>query len=123
MSPRDSDRPRDGLSENRQDQREMRSGVVMILEIARQHAAQVTLTEDNDVIPAFTADRTDQSLDIWVLPGRSRGSNDLRDAHRANAMPESGAIRFVPVEPSRFQDIPGLSGRIETRAARRISMI
>src|SRR5262249_29108051 len=25
-----------------------------------------------NVIQAFTADRTDQSLDIWVLPGRSR---------------------------------------------------
>jgi hypothetical protein len=57
----------------------------------------VTLVQDDDVIQAFTADRTDQSLDIWVLPGRSRGSDDLRDAHRANAMAECRAIRFVPV--------------------------
>ncbi len=50
-------------------EREMRSGVMMILKIARQYAAQVTLVEDDNVIQAFTADRTDQALDIWVLPG------------------------------------------------------
>src|SRR5213080_4955729 len=75
----------------------MRSGVMMILKIARQHAAQVTVAQDDDVIQAFTANRTNQSLDIWVLPGRSRGSDDLRNAHRANAITECRAIRFVPV--------------------------
>ena len=75
----------------------MRSRVMMILKIAREDAAQVTLAEDDNVIQAFTADRTDQSLDIWILPGRSRGSGDLRDAHRANAMAECRAIRFIPV--------------------------
>src|SRR5215472_2647698 len=70
---------------------------MMILKIARQHAAQVTLAQDNDVIQAFTADRTDQALGVRVLPGRARGSDDLRDAHRANTMPECRAIRFVPV--------------------------
>jgi hypothetical protein len=48
-------------------EREMRSGIMMILKIARQHAAQVTLVEDDNVIQAFTADRTDQALRI--LPG------------------------------------------------------
>ena len=50
-------------------EREMRPGVMMILKIARQYAAQVTLAEDDNVIQTFAADRTDQSLDIWVLPG------------------------------------------------------
>src|SRR5262245_59818030 len=49
------------------------------------------------MIQAFTADRTDQSLDVGVLPWRSRGSDNLRDAHCANAMTERWAIRFVPV--------------------------
>src|SRR5262249_26356547 len=75
----------------------MRSGVMMILKIACQHAAQVMLAQNDDVIQTFTADRTDQSLDIWVLPWRSRGSDDLGEAHRTNAMPECRAIRFVPV--------------------------
>ena len=57
-------RPRAVLME-----REMRSGVMMISKIAQQDAAQVTLVEDDNVIQAFTADRTDQTLDIWVLQG------------------------------------------------------
>src|SRR5262245_35940502 len=78
-------------------EREMRSGVMMILKIARQHAAQVSLAQDDDVIQAFTADRTDETLDVGVLPWRSRGSDNLRDAHCANAITERRAIRFVPV--------------------------
>ena len=50
-------------------EREMRSGVMMILKIARQYAAQVTLVEDDNVIQTFAADRADQTLDVWVLPG------------------------------------------------------
>jgi hypothetical protein len=40
-------------------EREMRPGVMMILKIAPQYAAQVTLAEDDNVIQAFTADRPD----------------------------------------------------------------
>src|SRR6267142_3354542 len=75
----------------------MRSRLVMILEIARQHAAQVMLAEDDDVIHAFAADRTDQTLDVRVLPRRSRRSDDLRDPHRSNAMTECRTIGFVSV--------------------------
>ena len=50
-------------------EREMRPGVMMILKIARQDAAQVTLVEDDNVIQAFTADRTDETLGVGILPG------------------------------------------------------
>jgi hypothetical protein len=50
-------------------ERKMRPRVVMILKIARQDAAQVTLAEDDDVIQTFAADRTDQTLDIWFCQG------------------------------------------------------
>src|SRR6266540_993292 len=50
-------------------EREMRSGPVMILKIPRQHTAQVTLVEDDDVIQTFAADRANEALDIWILPG------------------------------------------------------
>jgi hypothetical protein len=49
-------------------EREMRSGAMMILKITRQYAAQVTLVEDDNVIQTFTADRTDETLDVRVLP-------------------------------------------------------
>src|SRR5947207_13928469 len=75
----------------------MRSGVMMVLKIGRQDAAQVMLAQDDNVIQTFTADRTDETLGVGILPGRSRGSDDLRDAHRSNAMAECRTIRFVPV--------------------------
>jgi hypothetical protein len=39
-------------------EREMGSGVMMILKIAQQDAAQVTLAEDDNVIQTVAADRT-----------------------------------------------------------------
>src|SRR5262249_40327504 len=77
--------------------REMRSGVVMVSKIARQHAAQMALVEDDDVIQAFPADRTDQTLNIRVLPRRSRRSDNFRDPHRSDAMAECRTIGFVAV--------------------------
>ena len=50
-------------------ERKMRSGVMMILKIARQDAAQVTLAEDDNVIQTFAADRTDETLGVGILPG------------------------------------------------------
>jgi hypothetical protein len=47
----------------------MCSALVMILEITRQDLAQVTLVENDDVIETLTADRSDEALDISVLPG------------------------------------------------------
>ena len=46
----------------------MGSGPVIILKIARQDAAQVTIVEDDDVIQTFAADRADEALDIGILP-------------------------------------------------------
>ncbi len=49
-------------------QRKMRAGVVMVLKIARENAAQMALAEDDDVIQTFSADRTDETLSVRVLP-------------------------------------------------------
>src|SRR6266849_4743476 len=89
-------------------EREMRSGVMMILKIARQDAAQVTLVEDDNVIQTFAADRTNETLDVRVLPGGPRSSDDLLDAHRPHTIAESGTIRFVPVSKQiARRSIPG----------------
>src|SRR6267154_1618517 len=57
----------------------------------------MALVEDDDVIEAFSADRTDETLSVRVLPGRSRCSDDLRDPHRSNAMTECRTIGFVSI--------------------------
>ena len=60
-------------------QREMRAASVVVLKICRQHTAQVTLIEDDNVIEAFATDRADDAFDIGVLPRRSRRGDDLLD--------------------------------------------
>lgn len=50
-------------------QGQMRSQFVVIAGIGRKDPAQVGLADDNGMIEAFPADRTDQSLRMPVLPG------------------------------------------------------
>jgi hypothetical protein len=69
-------------------QREMRPASVVITKVRRQHTAQVTLIEDDDVIETFAADRADDALDVGILPWRSRCSDDLLDRHRLNTIAE-----------------------------------
>jgi hypothetical protein len=47
---------------------EMRSRLVVILKVRRQHAAQVTLPENDDVIETLAADRANDPLSVGVLP-------------------------------------------------------
>src|SRR5450631_1671902 len=78
-------------------EREMRSASVVILKVCRQHSAQVTLVEDDDVIETFAADRADDALDVGILPWRSRRGDDLLDRHRLDTIAEGLPIRSVSV--------------------------
>ena len=49
-------------------EREMRSRRVVIVKVRRQHTAQVTLVEDDDVIETLAANRANDALDVSVLP-------------------------------------------------------
>jgi hypothetical protein len=73
-------------------QREMRTASVVIVKVCRQHTAQVTLIEDDDVIETFAADRADDALDIGVLPLRSWCCDDLLDRHRLDTIAEGLTI-------------------------------
>ena len=49
-------------------EREMCSRLVVIVKVRREHTAQVTLVEDDDVIETFAANRANDALDVSVLP-------------------------------------------------------
>ena len=49
-------------------EREVRSRRVVIVKVGRQHALQVTLIEDDDVIETLAANRANDALDVGVLP-------------------------------------------------------
>src|SRR5215467_10440520 len=57
----------------------------------------MAFAEDDDVIQTLSADRTDNTLSVRVLPRRSRRGDDLRDPHRSSAMTECSTIGFVSV--------------------------
>jgi hypothetical protein len=50
-------------------EREMRPGLMVVINITGQNPAQMALVEDHDVIETLATDRTDHALDISVLPG------------------------------------------------------
>ena len=50
-------------------EREMRSRPMIVLNIGRQSTAQVMLIENDNVIKTLAPNRTDDPLDISVLPG------------------------------------------------------
>ena len=50
-------------------EREMRPRPMIVLNIGRQGAAQVTLIENDNVIETLALDRANDPLDISVLPG------------------------------------------------------
>lgn len=78
-------------------EREMRSRPVVIASVRRQHAAQMTFIEDDEVIETVAANRADDALDVGVLPGRSWRSNDLLDADGLEAIAEGRTIGRVAV--------------------------
>jgi len=57
----------------------------------------MALVEDDDVIQTLSPDRTDKTLSVRVLPGRTRRSDDLCDPHCSNAMTKCRTIGFVSV--------------------------
>src|ERR1035441_10505116 len=70
---------------------------MIILNVRRQDAAQMTLIENYDVIETRAPDRANDPLDISVLPGRSRRGNDFIESHRLNAIAEAPTIRCVTI--------------------------
>ncbi len=49
-------------------ERQVGPGSGVIVEVGRQDPSQVTRVQDNDMIEAFPPDRSDDALDIGVLP-------------------------------------------------------
>src|SRR5262249_4428434 len=62
-----------------------------------QDPAQVRLPKYDHVVETSPSDRADQPLDVGILPRRSGRSRLVPSAHRAQPLPEDGAIRSVPV--------------------------
>src|SRR5215510_16216642 len=78
-------------------QRAMNARFIIMRAITAHDPAQVRLPKYDHVIETFPSDRTDQSLDVWILPRRSGCSRLVPNAHGTQPLPEDRAIRSVPV--------------------------
>ena len=78
-------------------QRTMRSDVVVITSVGSQDAAQMRLTQNDQMIHALAPDRSDQPFCKAILPGRGRCDGFIPDAHGANSAHDHGAINAIPI--------------------------
>lgn len=60
---------------------EMRSTPMIVLPVGIEHAPQVRLVEDDDVIEALASNRADHTFDVRILPGTRRRGDNLGDAY------------------------------------------
>ena len=53
---------------------QMRAYLVVVFHVRQQHMTKMSFAQDDDMIDAFSADRTDQPFSISVLPRGARRS-------------------------------------------------
>src|ERR1700679_433426 len=75
----------------------MSSDTVVIISKGFQNSAQMRLAQDNDVVHAFTPDRSDQPFGKAILPRRGRCGRLVPDAHGAQSARNDGAIDTITI--------------------------
>ncbi len=78
-------------------QGEMWTRDVVVLDVITQDAPQVPFAEDDQVVQALPAYRSDDSLGVGILPGRLWGGEDLPDTDRPDDPPEFVAVGTIPI--------------------------
>jgi hypothetical protein len=79
----------------------MRTRAHVVRDVGREHSAQADFVDDDHVIEALAADRSNQTLDMGVLPRRARCGPDRLDAHAGKIARDIGerAIAIMDEEP------------------------
>jgi hypothetical protein len=80
----------------------MRSGLVIIIEVARQNMAQMTLIDDDQVIQTLASDTTDDPFGKRILERRPRSRDHLFDPHPFNAVLEILTVNAVTIAQQVF---------------------
>jgi hypothetical protein len=70
---------------------------VIVRSIILQDAPKMGFVPDDHVVEALAPDRTDDALDITVLPRRSRGRGAVANAHRSHSSLEHLPIGTVVI--------------------------
>ena len=79
------------------DEREMRTRLAVVREVAGQDPSQVSFAQDENMIEAFPPDRTDQPFREGILPRAVWGGDDFLDAHAPYAAPKLLAVDGITI--------------------------
>lgn len=78
-------------------QRLMRPSLLMVTKILSQNSFQMPFAEHDDVIEAFATNRTDQPLDVGILPRTMKRDPNVYEADSFNAVGELAAVDAIVV--------------------------
>ena len=70
------------------------SRLVIIVQVRSQYSPEVSLVQNDDMINALTPNRTNESLNVGILPRRPWSSQNFLDAHVADA-----PLKHVAIDP------------------------
>ncbi len=73
------------------------AGLVVVGLVLQESPEEMSLAERNDVISTLATDRSDDSLDLGILPRRFPGADHLLDADRCELLFEHPAVDRIPV--------------------------
>jgi len=86
-------------------ERQVRSCVMIVVEVSSKNSQQVPFIENDELIEALATNRSDESLDVRRLPWRAVRDHDLLDTHVLDALSEELTVDRIPIpdqEPGRL---------------------
>ena len=57
----------------------------------------MAFVENDDVVQALSTNRSDQTLDVWILSGRSPSGDNLLDAHVGYTVLELASVDAISI--------------------------
>ena len=75
----------------------MGTKAVVIGDIRGEHAPEMPVVEDDDMIEHIATDTPDEPLAVGILPGTARGDLDFFDAHVLDAVLERHTVDRVSI--------------------------
>ncbi len=75
----------------------MRSTVVVVVEVRREDPLQVAIVENDHVVEAFSANRSNHAFAVRILPGRSGCRGNFINAHLLHTVSEIDSVAAVTI--------------------------
>src|SRR5467141_2673444 len=75
----------------------MSPGIQIVTEVSFENPSQMRLSKHDDVVEAFPANTSNQTLGKRILPRTPWNSEHFRDSHALNPVSEVAAVNSVPI--------------------------